>query len=120
MDLTTDCDPVGFLFESASEKVAAHRAGTDVFDGETPIAERRSGIYPRRGKQTGSAPSQTQLGRRRITYIEKTGNWELANWHHGRKATRVSTLRIGDGDLVLEHEKMLKLLSNGSSLKAHP
>ena len=44
-------------------------------------------------------------------YIQKAGVWDLAQWRHGRRLTKVSTLRNGEGDLVADHAEMANLLA---------
>ena len=45
-------------------------------------------------------------------YIQKSGIWDLAQWRHGCKLTKVSTLRNGNGGLVTDHADMADLLAN--------
>ena len=45
-------------------------------------------------------------------YIRKTEVWNLAQWRHGRRLTKVSTLRNSEGGLVYEHAEMADLLAN--------
>ena len=44
-------------------------------------------------------------------YIQNTGVWDLAKWRHGRRITRVSTLRGREGDLIFDHADMADALA---------